>query len=188
MYRKYQISLLVTVTILLTSNVRAQENPWVTTSQQENPWGTEEKSEKNNKATEKAVIDTIETSVEPNQSISLPTKEVTIIDSDSHASLIQIEDEANASFKAPGAFAGSFVTGLIFNVFSIPINAIIATAPTLRTKHYERSFQEQNPDATISEKRAFRRGIRKKRAGRAAAGTICGIAGQILIIIGISRS
>jgi len=184
MFRKIETLLLLAGTMFILPALNAQENPWLTKSQVRNPWLNGSNTTESSQSIKTEFKDSSKL-VALSDSVILPSREATTIERNTHTSLVLIEAESRDAYPAKGEFGGSFATGLILNILSLPINALIGTAPTIKSKAYEAKFKEENPDVTRNELKAFKRGIRKKRAGRAAAGTACGILAQIALIISI---
>jgi hypothetical protein len=187
--------------LLITQAVSAQENPWKTSKSGSNPWGetTEQKEEKETpKAQEKVepVVTEKETKQPEPQSKEVEAgPQIIVIEKEEADEIINeyrdlhlIEAQARKDYEPIGTGVSTFVTSALLNVFSLPINAIIGTAPSYQSNSLKRQFDEDNPHATAAQRRAYRRGLRKERGAKAGIGTGVGIMTNFLLIFAISRS
>lgn len=193
---KTKLLFLFTALLLSMSRVYAQENPWATQPGGSNPWAKETKEPDTTsipRLKESGVPEGLET--EEILIEETPAGKDTIIIIDKHVNesdreeleLYAIERAARSEFNAVGTGVGAFLTSAFLNVFALPVNVLIGTLPSHKTQTLKKTFAEENPEATEEQRKAYRRGLRKEKASKAAIGTGAGIIANLLIIFSLSN-
>lgn len=204
--KRMLLILLLSFTSLLSFG---QENPWINTNKGENPWGNQAEKETEivakestdtttitdttmlivkdfatSDSTETAKIDTIIIIDRTSNVDHLATKSAEPI-AVTERDLYLIEMDAESEYRAGAAVGGSFVTGLLLNIFSIPINTVSVFVPTNQQNKMVVEYKEAHPNYTEKEIKAVKKGIRKKRGTRTAIGTVAGIGTQLVVFLGM---
>lgn len=160
-----------------------QENPWATKKKGENPWVKTEETKPTTQPETETPQNTDTILVHQDTVPVLAPKEIKTVGS---TDLAIIEYKSKKQYNASADMAGSIVTAALFNVIAAPVNLGISLIPTNQQKSMIEQYKEDHPNCTDRELKAVKRGIRKKRVGRAAGGTAIGVGAQILIILGLS--
>lgn len=166
----------------------AQENPWQTKSN-DNPW--DKNADQNTKITNETQIST--DSNQP-QSTNLKVDEVLFIYDEYTTSATKGSYELNKemnrhvikTYKSAPMFWTTYVTGLLLNVFSVPVNLIVSGLPSKRTDAALVDFDFNNPNMDQQTLKKYHRKLRFKKFLSGLGGTAAGMAtgvGILLILI-----
>lgn len=179
---------LIGALMLMNALTFAQENPWQTKSS-DNPW--DKNADQNTEITNETQI-----SAESNQpqSTNLKVNEVLFIYDEYTTSATKGSYELNKemnrhvmkTYKSAPMFWTTYATGLLLNVFSIPVNLIASGLPSKRTNAALVDFDFNNPNMDQQTLKKYHRKLRLKKFASGIGGTAAGIAtvaGIILILI-----
>lgn len=189
----------LTLATLLSGQCVAQENPWIKHESGSNPWSSspsttteplkEHQVIKNDTVVKEITTETLTTTNAKNVVIIEKSEidDVVIIKKagteSTKRSLQDIEKQAEDDYKAGVALALS-IPAIIFPPVTVPILITSVFVPTPQQNLIIEQYKREHPTADASEIKAVKRGIRKKRAKRTAAGAGIGL-GVVLAGIGI---
>lgn len=189
----------LTLVTILSGQCVAQENPWVKHESGSNPWSSstsetteslkEHQAIKNDTVVKEITTETLTTTNAKNVVIIEKSEidDVVIIKKagteSTKRSLQDIEKQAQDDYNAGVALALS-IPAIIFPPVTVPILITSVFVPTPQQNLIIEQYKREHPTADASEIKAVKRGIRKKRAKRTAAGAGIGL-GVVLAGIGI---
>lgn len=173
--------ILFSALLFVSSLTTAQENPWKTNSDQ-NPWDKNDSGITSKpKETENRI----------NKTRSLSVDEVLFI-YDNYSTTAKIESpEFNYELKkhvrehynSKPMFWSAFVTGLILNVYSIPLNLVVSLIPSKQTRKAFENFAASNPNLDDKTLKKYNQRLRLKKFGSGTGGTFAGIATGIGLLL-----
>ena len=192
-----QALLFFSISILFTSTLFSQENPWESTPQGENPWATQETVKKETAPAveigaegEMYLIEANATSTAASKSTSTQRyfnfngTEV-MLNAKSYNFSKRLRKYGKSLHKANGAMAAGIVTGSIASIYAAPVNIVASVIPTFISDQALENFIRDNPHATPEEIALIKKGIRQKRVAKAMIGNGIGMVINLGIIVAI---
>lgn len=163
--------------VLFPFSISAQ-NPWNTTTNEPNPWvsGNEEKIKTEEERPSRAPEITSTVKSERIDTIT-GIQSTNAIKSGSNEKFVVPRSTANV------ALAGSIISSSFFSVFALPLNLLVPQITTLDNNPVVQDYKESHPEATAAEIQKVKTKVRRKKAGKAAIGSIIGILINTLIIV-----
>lgn len=168
---------LITAFHFIVGSINAQENPWQTGSR-ENPWDNSENQ-------------SISNSTSNSSKQQLSVEEVLFIydgyTTRTRKGALELNSEMNShvnkTYKSAPMFWTNWATGLLLNVYSIPLNLITSGLPSKRTKMAFAEFRWNNPDLDEETLSKYHRKLRLKKFLSGLGGTAAGIATGFVVIL-----
>lgn len=189
---------LIFLTIGLSANLFAQENPWSNSKSNYNPWtqGSESaKEEKSPTANSALAAGSLKTDLKPNtpqvqqvvqhQEGSFTLKHrngttQTYLRSEVNTDFV-LQQYGKEKYRAP---TGAILSGLgsfVAPGISVPFTMLSPLSTTKQTQLILFEFEKNNPEATAADIKSIKKGMRKKRYKHAVIGTIIGTIGGLII-------
>lgn len=164
------------VVLLLSNSSVFSQNPWETNNIEPNPWVEKSETKSIETETNKAPTSTAEIKVAFKDS----TTQIAVF---SNSSLNNSNEYTVLNSEGNGALIGSILTSSIFSIFSVPLNFLVPQLTTLDNNASVKEYKEQNPEAKAIEIQTVKNKVRRKKAGKAAIGSLVGIAVNAIIIV-----
>jgi len=158
--------------LLFSSMMQAQENPWESSSSGTNPWTGETVEAKESSSPKSS--DTVLTTHELKQ---LPSAPLT------YQRKAELRIYASEEYRAPAALGVSILTSSVFSFFALPVNLISSVVPAPKTERFVRNYKHAHPEATRTEIKEIKKGVRNKRVKNSALGSLIGIGINLIAII-----
>lgn len=186
---------LLLFSIIFTSTIFSQENPWESTPQGENPWATEETTPSVERIEigvegDTALIDPSETTTAASKSTSthryfnFSGTEV-MLNVKSYNYSKKLRKHGKSLHKANGALTAGIITGSIISFSAAPVNLVASVIPTFKSDQALERFKKDNPHATAEEIGLVKKGITQKRIAKAMIGNGIGMIINLAIIVAI---
>ena len=158
----------------------AQDNPWQTNSEV-NPWENNDSIPhsklKNSEESKQILVEEILFVYDEYTKTAL--KGTNQLNS-------EMNRHVNKTYKSAPMFWTNFTTGLLLNIFSVPINLISSGLPSKRTDQALVNFEQDNPNLDKRTLKKYHSKLRAKKFLSGLGGTVAGIASGIIILFTIA--